>query len=200
MNLEKVKESLNKYQATLHLDSYSRRENLISEMSKLEAQGTDCSKCSGFCCTYYHNSMQVTPLEAIEILIELMESDRLNDETIERLKANSKKYRLDNEITDGHGHILRRYYTCPFFNDHSLGCSLSRRVKPYGCLAFNAIEKNVSVEGKCKSQGGLLEQREKEFSEVESNLNNELQSSLKLYWIKKPITQALLDMMMQMSI
>ena len=200
MKLDNIKKYTKEFTNSFDLNSRGRREKLIKAMSDLEKQGTDCSNCEGFCCTYYHNSMQATPLEAIEVLNELMISGRLNDQMIEKLKANSKKYRLDNEITDGHGHVLRRFYTCPFFNDTSLGCSLGRGNKPYGCLAFNATEKNVSVEGKCKSNIQLLEVRDKEFSDFEFSLNEHLKSSLNLYWDKKPLTQALLELMSKMSI
>lgn len=199
MDISQVKTFTQNFENEFEIDSRKRRELLIETMSDLESKGTDCSNCPGFCCTYYHNSMQATPLEAIEVLIELIASERLDDELISKLKANAKKYRLDNEITDGHGHILRRFYTCPFFNDTHLGCSLSRGNKPYGCLAFNATEKNVSVEGKCSSQVELLETRDKEFCDKEHSLNDHLKSSLNLYWDKKPLPQALIELMLQMS-
>lgn len=200
MDISKIKNYTDLFVKTYSPDARLRRLSLIDAMSELEEQGTDCSKCSGFCCTYYHNSMQVTPLEAIDIINELITNERLTKELIEKLKTNVKKYRLDNEITDGRGRVMRRYYTCPFFNDTQLGCSLGRASKPYGCLAFNATEKNVSTEGKCKSQLELLEKREIEFSDKESALNEHLKSSLKLYWNKKAMPQALLEVMLQMSI
>ena len=122
LKFENIHKYLFKFTDELNLDSYSRRENIIKAMQELESEGTDCSKCPGFCCTYYHNSMQVTPLEAIEILIDLIAQKRLNEELVNRLHENANNYRLNVEVTDGRGRVLRRNYTCPFFKDQNLGC------------------------------------------------------------------------------
>jgi Fe-S-cluster containining protein len=199
MKMKKVLEELDKISDNYGLTSFKRRENLIKSMQELENRGTDCSKCPGFCCTYYHNSMQISPLEAIEILIDLKQQERLNQELIARLEENVQNYRLHVEVTDGRGRVLRRNYTCPFFKDHSLGCSISLEYKPYGCLGFNPDQAGVSSEGKCSSNLEQLEARSKGNQVLESKVNLELKSSLKLYWDKKPIPTALLDIIKLLS-
>lgn len=197
--LENIHKHLSKLTDGLRLDSYARRKNIIIAMQELENEGTDCSKCPGFCCTYYHNSMQVSPLEAIEILIDLVTQERLNEELIKSLHENAKNYRLNVEVTDGRGRVLRRNYTCPFFKDQNLGCSISLESKPYGCLGYNPTKKEVSSEGNCSSNLDQLNARSKVTEEFECRVNQELKSSFKLYWDKKPITTALLEIIEHLS-
>jgi len=179
--------------------SFERRADLIKPMQDLEMKGTDCSKCPGFCCTYYHNSMQITPLEAIEILTDLIMKEKLNSSLVERLEENAKSYRLHNEITDGRGRILRRNYSCPFFKMESLGCSISLDKKPYGCLGFNPRVPGVKIEGKCSSNHDQLEKRSESFEAKENRVNSEIKSSLELYWDKKPIPTALLEIISKLE-
>jgi Fe-S-cluster containining protein len=199
MQLEKLLKSLNEWREELSSTERERRSLLIKDMQALETAGTDCSTCPGFCCTYYHNSMQVSPLEAIEILFDLMNQERLSHELVQRLEENAHKFRLNVEVTDGQGRILRRNYTCPFFKDQSLGCSLSLEHKPYGCLGFNPDKKGVSTEGNCSSNMDLLEQRAIEHEQIEQRVNEEIRTSLKLYWDKKPIPTALLELISKLS-
>lgn len=199
LKFENIHKYLFNFTDELNLDSYSRRENIIKAMQDLENEGTDCSKCPGFCCTYYHNSMQVTPLEAIEILIDLIAQKRLNEELVNRLHENANNYRLNVEVTDGRGRVLRRNYTCPFFKDQNLGCSISLESKPYGCLGYNPTKNEVSTEGNCSSNLDQLNARSEVHEEFESRVNQELKSSFKLYWDKKPITTALLEIIERLS-
>ncbi len=171
----------------------SRRNSLINAMTKLEGSKIHCFNCSGTCCTYVANSMQITPLEALEIL----ESLNLNQETknllISKLSQTVTDYRLDQELLTGKKGIqsLRRTYTCPFFTPGSKGCGLSRSVKPYGCLAFNPrIEDDNG--GQCKSDVVLLEKRENDFNSFEDEANKVLSEAYQINWKKMDLPRALL--------
>lgn len=176
----------------------SRRDILISSMSTLEKSGIHCANCPGTCCTSEANSMMITPLESLEILNSLVPRLLIPDEKeklITALKKSIVLYRLDKEIYTGkkNSQTLRRNYTCPFFNNGSLGCSLSRKSKPYGCLAFNPKTNNDN--GKtCSSQTELLETRLAEFQTYEDQLNFQIKTELKLNWEKQNIPMAVLEM------
>ena len=75
------------------------------------------------------------------------------------------------------------------------GCSLSRSVKPYGCLAFNPLEKKVSTEGKCASNIEILTEREALHSDIEEKANKALTEELGLYWNKKSMPFALREIL-----
>lgn len=177
--------------------SFERRKILIEEMSSLEEQKKDCFNCSGMCCTYEFNSMLITPLECFEMLSYLIKENRVNSDLVEHLKANAVKYRLDKDFFSGKGRELRRYYTCPFFKNENKGCSISRSSKPYGCLGFNPLEKNVTSEGKCTSNLENLEKRNLDFIDKEKLASSYLSDELGLYWEKKPIPVALLDFILK---
>lgn len=172
----------------------TRREALTSQMKALSDEGKNCFKCNGMCCTFAFNSMQMTPLETVELCIDLESKDRLNEETLEELKACIKEYRLDIDISIGGSKSFRRTYTCPFFKPGAKGCTISLHDKPYGCLGFNPKEVGVSEEGKCKVYVETHESREASFLEDEEKLNKFLISELGLYWEKLPIPMAILEL------
>ncbi len=166
-------------------------------MEELEGKTIHCFTCPGTCCTFQANSMQITPIEALEILSSL-NSDQWNEEEKEsfkkRMMENITTHRLNVEIYTGKKHSadLRKTYTCPFFMNGSKGCGLSRGSKPYGCLGFNprAFEDNGKS---CSSNTDILEKREDLFATKEVTANQKLRDELKMYWIKQSIPQALLD-------
>lgn len=179
--------------------SMPRRLDLINEMKNLEGKTIHCFSCPGTCCTSQANSMQITPIEALEILSSL-NSDEWSEEErfnfIKRMEQNISDYRLNVEIYTGKKNTaaLRKTYTCPFFNNGSLGCGLSRSAKPYGCLGFNpkASEDNGKS---CASNSELLTTREETFKNSEDQTNQFIIDDLKLSWIKLSIPQALLDVL-----
>ena len=181
-----------------YIATSSRRDVLISSMSALEKSGIHCANCPGTCCTSKSNSMMITPLEALEILNSLMPKLLIPEEKeklISALKNSISQFRLDKEIYTGkkNSQTLRRHYTCPFFNNGSLGCGLSRKSKPYGCLAFNP--KIHDDNGKtCSSQTELLETRQAEFQNFEDQLNLKIKTELKINWEKQNIPMAVLEM------
>lgn len=187
----------NLYQELDLSSSHERRLGLVLEMEKLENQTIHCFTCPGTCCTSVANSMQITPIEALEILHGL-NIDQLKKEEIEQLKKrmieNITAYRLNVEIYTGkkHSQELRKTYTCPFFMNGSKGCSLSRSSKPYGCLGFNP--KTSEDNGKsCASNTPLLEQRDNSFLAKEKIVNQKIKDDFKIFWVKQSIPQALLD-------
>lgn len=189
--MEKIKEF---YQA-LTIDSAPlRRANLIAEMKHLAAAKIDCYNCTGTCCTQVANSMQVTPLEAIEILLSIDPLDILNLKV--KLQETVAQFRLDHEIFTGKKGVttLRKTYTCPFFTEGPKGCGVKKEFKPYGCLGFNPrLESDNGTQ--CTSNTDLLEKREMNFIKAEDEINQKIRSELKLDWIKKDIPRALLSIM-----
>ena len=184
---------------TLQIDSArSRRTLLLDEMKTLGDKKIDCFNCTGTCCTQIANSMQVTPLEAIEIILSLDESEL--ESTKEKLKSTIQQFRLDHEVFTGKKGIttLRKTYTCPFFTPGPKGCAIKKEYKPYGCLGFNP--RLASDNGsQCTSNTNLLEEREEQFIKNEDEINERIRSELKLDWIKKDIPRALLDILGKIS-
>ena len=178
----------NEYQKSSRSWSRLRRSLLIDEMTHLDSKELTCRNCVGNCCTFESNSMRITPLEAIEILIFLEEENRINSDLITKLNNYIKDFRLDKETFFG----IKKNYTCPFYLGACQGCSISRGSKPYGCLAFNATEKNVIVGKNCHSNQLLLENRELNFPE-ENEINQQIIKILGLTWTKESIPVALLD-------
>lgn len=196
--MQKLNELLNNtYQVYDLASSHQRRKSLIEEMQALEGKTIHCFTCPGTCCTFQANSMQITPIEALEILASLG-SDQWSVEEKEdfkkRMQDNISTFRLNVEIYTGKKSSaeLRKTYTCPFFMNGSKGCGLSRSSKPYGCLGFNP-KTNEDNGNTCASNTELLEKREDLFSTKEDLANQKLRSELKIYWIKQSIPQALLD-------
>jgi len=168
----------------------SRRSLLLEGMQTLEYQNITCKDCTGRCCTYQANSMQMTPVETQDLYDYLKENSLWNKALVNRLKKNIQEFRLDKEISTGRNSSFRRSYTCPFFKHESLGCPIPTEAKPYGCLAFNAISSGVRDGENCKSDLELLSKRE---SEDEDSMNKELTHLHGLYWEKLPIPMALLE-------
>lgn len=175
----------------LKIGSYERREILLKQMESLDHQGKNCSTCSGKCCTFQGNSMQITPLETLDLYLYLQESNLWNEELEERLKSNNHEFRLNHRPMTGGGGLMRKTYTCPFFLFQSFGCPIPGEYKPYGCLGFNPREEGVINGEACGSNHALLEARE---SQAEEELNLEVKKSLDLYWEKEPIGIALLEL------
>lgn len=189
MNLKKnvKEEDFTHYQKT----ALERREVILQAMNERFSQGKNCLNCQGFCCTASHNSMQVTPLEALDLYFYLKGENRLTESLKEDLQASVKKYRLDHFISTGRNSSFRRSYTCPFYQPGSKGCTISPRQKPYGCLAFNPLEVGVSEEGHCASDISLLQRRE---NKTDDQINLDLQLQLGLIWEKECIPVALLNL------
>ena len=174
----------------------TRRQNLVREMSRLEGKSIHCFNCPGTCCTFSANSMQVTPLEAFEILFSL----NLNHEKAEELKIKLQDtiahYRLDHDIFTGKkaSQDLRRTYTCPFFSPGPKGCTLGRALKPYGCLGFNPKIENDNG-SHCHSNVAILEERESLHTETETLANSFLKEKFSLAWNKKDLPRALFEIL-----
>lgn len=134
--------------------------------------------------------MQMTALETEDLYQYLKTENKWNDELVLKLKECIREFRLDKEISTGKNSNFRRSYTCPFFKHESLGCPLPPEVKPYGCLAFNAMSSGVKDGEDCSSDLELLEKRETEEEVLE---NQKLKESKKYYWDKMPIPMALLE-------
>jgi hypothetical protein len=173
-----------------------RRRLLVDEMAKLEGSSIHCFNCPGTCCTFSANSMQITPLEAFEILFSL----ELNSVSVpalkKKLEATVKDYRLAHDISTGKKiqvHI-RRTYTCPFFSPGPKGCTLGRGHKPYGCLGFNPKVSDDNGSS-CHSNLEILEKRETTYLDVEIEANQYLQKKYSLYWEKLDLPRALLEIL-----
>lgn len=191
-----------------------RRHNLIQEMDKLEKRDVSCKSCPGTCCTFIGNSMQPSVVEAIDLYLYLQENDLWNDELEARLEKCIKDFRLHIRPSTGRGVYMRKSYTCPFFGHQSLGCPIPPQVKPYGCLGFNASEKEEDSGKSCSSNLDALKLREElyqfkanlsqsekvkaETSEVskisEDTFSKALQETLGLAWHKESIPVALMDL------
>ena len=175
-------------------EAKSRRAQLILAMSKLESADVHCKNCTGVCCTYVANSMQITPLEALEIIEGLNLTPDSAQELKTKLQQTVKDFRLDHELLTGKRGIstIRKTYTCPFFTPGPTGCGLSRKIKPYGCLAFNPKKANDNGSD-CASVTSLLEEREQEFHKFEDDANEKIRKALNLYWQKLDLPRALLE-------
>ena len=120
----------------------------------LEQRGLDCAGCVGTCCTFEANSMKIGPLQAIEILVDLLSRGISVEEVRKSCEETVERYRLDYEISTSRSSLsLRRTYTCPFYRPEVYGCRVSRTHRPLGCLAFNP-----KVGGQT-SGGALIPQR-----------------------------------------
>lgn len=151
-------------------DPKSRRQILLNEMDSLNRSGINCFDCPGHCCTSLANSMMITATETSDIVTYLKKSGRFTEELKVRLADTIKKFRLDVPMPgNGRRSFLRRTYDCPFFEGKSLGCSLPKEVKPYGCLGFNPTEPGETEGKSCSSNQLLLAKREDEFPEDVSN-------------------------------
>jgi hypothetical protein len=174
------------------MNSYNRITTSIDKMNQLDSRKINCSQCDGHCCTYLSNSMQVTPIEAVELLHYLKSKGRWNEELKRKLNQCVQDYRLDKEISTGRNSTFRRTYTCPFYTPGPKGCSIAIEYKPYGCLAFNPKNKNADGTN-CHSDIEVLEEREKLNTKFEIDKNAEITRELKLWWDKLPMPYALLE-------
>lgn len=175
------------------MSKVNRRELLIDRMQELSNQGMDCRNCPGTCCTFEANSMLLTPLEAVELTAYLKEQSQLNQEFKEKLESTVVKYRLESKYKSSKSY-LRKTYTCPLFNNHSLGCPLPPEVKPYGCLAFNSHSVTSKASAECFSEKDLLEKKEIQYFSEEEVQNTELRKKLGITWEKSPIPNAILEL------
>ena len=166
-------------------------------MSSLDGKKVNCLTCEGTCCTYKANSMQITPLEAMDILKYLQGLD----ETLkEKLESCVSDYRLDVEIPTSRGRAFRKTYTCPFFTPGPKGCSLPKDVNPYGCLGFNPKTSGVTGGGNCSLKEDVSKEREEKFNLFEMQENLRLKKEFNLDWDKLSIPQALLSLWSKVSI
>lgn len=167
-----------------------RRQLLVKKMEALGAEGKNCALCTGVCCTFLSNSMQISPLEAEDLKLWLIEQDRWNNTLFDQLKETVRRFRLDQDLGDGR-RSFRRTYTCPFYFAGAKGCSISRHHKPYGCLAFNAKSAGMTAGGHCASDQNALIEREQHFTDEERR-NRQLKQQYHLVFEKAPIPVALL--------
>lgn len=174
-----------------------RRQNLLKLMQELEVDKKDCQKCAGDCCTFVANSMQVDPIQALEILVFYTGQGLLNIHFVKKLKDCVDQFRLD--VVLNFAGKFRRTYTCPLYKGHCLGCSLPKNIRPYGCLGFNPIRAAVRENPDCCSYLEQLETRQRMFKEMEFNINSDIKKNLGLLWDKREIPVALLDLINQMD-
>lgn len=174
------------------MEASLRRAPLLKEMDRLASEDKHCAACPGHCCTAVANSMQTTPLETLDVLNFLRASGRWTDELKLTLQANVAKFRLDQIPGNGRKNFLRRTYDCPFFAGSSLGCTLERTIKPYGCLGFNPTASKETQGDSCGSNQDLLAQREDVWA-TEAAENTKLKAQYSLWWEKLPLPLALLE-------
>jgi hypothetical protein len=171
------------------------RESIINFMQNMERAGVHCFNCQHCqCCTYTSNSMMITPVESLEITLYLIAQNRWNQELFSKLEQNIEQFQLKNFIVPGSQKLLRKYYTCPFLIDGPKGCSLSRKIKPYGCLAFNASNEKSYELLDCQSSLTELNQLEDNFKTILKRQNDFLEDKFKWYCPKMPIPNALLSL------
>lgn len=177
----------------------ARRAPLLAAMHNAAAEGRSCTDCSGLCCTAVANSMQATPLEALDLYLWLRAQGRWSDGLAATLQETATRYGLDRPpIGDGRRVFSRRHYTCPFFVGGGRGCSVSRHAKPYGCLGFNSRRAGVREGESCGSDQALLAARESSDAQ-EAVANDTLRAALEGAWEKRPLPTALLAVAMLLA-
>lgn len=165
-------------------------------MRNNEAKGFDCKNCTGTCCTFAHNTMHVSPLEAVDILVNLEQKGWIDESLVEHLESTVKNNQLDRPMLgNGKSELYRRSYTCPFFQFREWGCAISVTHKPLGCIAFNPVESNVKDGGSCRSQTSELVEHRETWADQEQEMNIRLKKHFHLDWEKKDIPSALLDIL-----
>lgn len=188
------KNVLQDIQKEVALPSGHERRKILSEaMFENESKGLDCLSCTGRCCTYEANSMQMTSIEALEALTLLEEKGLLNEQTRHRLNDCISEFRLDKYIQIGPGEFYRKSYTCPFYFYPSFGCGLGVDHKPYGCIAFNPCIPSQENGGDCQSNLSIQEKRNTQFEKVELFADNYLNEKFKISNLKEPIPIKLLE-------
>ncbi|MBT3983759.1 MAG: hypothetical protein HOE90_20560 [Bacteriovoracaceae bacterium] len=169
-----------------------RRLPLTQKMDRLGESNINCRDCPGECCTFTSNSMQVTPIEAIDMMIYLKKQSQYSTSTFHSLENCIKKYRLDGPtLSNGKKIFMRRTYTCPFFGGGELGCTIDPEYKPYGCLAFNPTHISFKADSHCHSDKEQLLRTDEQNVQIHEQLSADLVSSLKLDWEKLPIPVAI---------
>jgi hypothetical protein len=171
-------------------DSKKFRAKLVANMKQLEDSNISCKNCTGVCCTVSRNSMQVTPVEALDLYFYLLENIKDKVELNNRIEQSITQYGLDREIYVK-GRLLRKNYTCPLFKFESWGCPVDAELKPLGCLGYNALVSNVVDGENCASDVNLLEVVEKEIKEEFDQLNLKIKNILKIDFDKTNIPTAL---------
>lgn len=174
-------------------ESRKFRQKLVANMETLEKNGIDCSSCTGVCCTVNRNSMQVTPIEALDLYFYLSEHIKDKNELQNRILDSYKLYGLDREIYVKNK-LMRKNYTCPLFKLESWGCPVDKSLKPLGCLGYNALTSKVLDGESCASDQALLETVEAEIIEEWRVLNLKLKDLLKLDFDKTNIPKALITL------
>ena len=173
--------------------SEERRRLLIDDMTTLDESDLSCRDCVGNCCTFQSNSMQMTPLETYDLYLDLKNRLELSDNQIlNHVNDCIQEFRLDQGMDPS---SLRKTYTCPFYLGEKQGCQISRKNKPYGCLAFNATESNVLKGSTCKSNISIQKTRADKFKTYEEKLNKEIKEFFDFKWDKLPIPLALKELM-----
>lgn len=163
-------------------------------MQSLSSQEINCFNCEGICCSFQANSMQVTPLQTLDLYIFLQSENRWNLSLKKTLNEVIEYYRLSIEIQTHRSQQMRKTYTCPFYSPGGKGCSISPLYKPYGCLGFNPNRKNCIGQGGCGSNIEELSIREDEWGNIEQVTNDFIQKQLNLSWKKIDIPRALIDL------
>lgn len=162
-------------------------------MESLEKGQISCQGCSGLCCTFMKNSMQMSIVEGVDLYSFLLATRGWGEELESSLNECIREFRLNNRPSTGGTQLMRKTYTCPFFLQKELGCSIDPRYKPYGCLGFNPTTPQSKEGEGCESNTTLLKEREENpFQEEE--LNQKLKELLGLPWEKETIPQGLLDL------
>lgn len=159
-------------------------------MENLEKNNIDCQKCTGVCCTVARNSMQVTPVEAINLYFEIKEK-LIDQKKFWELNLESiKRFGLDREIYIK-GKLLRKNYTCPLFKFESWGCPIDKKLKPLGCLGYNALASNILDGENCASNTTILEKVDQEINPKWNELNLKIKKRFHLDFDKISIPRAL---------
>ena len=193
--MTQLKQPLPDLLGTAFASAERRRAPLLEAMRNLGTASIGCHGCTGLCCTFVANSVQVTPLEAVDLWMHLAATGRATAGERDKLSANVARFSLDRPLPGvGNRDLLRRRYTCPFYaSDHAgFSCSIKREQKPYGCLGFNPTRLAVKDGEGCSSDQTMLALRETSESE-ETALNAAAAKSLGVTWSAKSIPVALLE-------
>ncbi len=178
---------------TNSLYSSQRRDSLLQPMNRLKQSNINCFECRGVCCTFVANSMQITPLEALELFLFLKQQKRWSAPLLKSLSSTIKNYRLDVEIQTHRSSQMRKTYTCPFYTEGGKGCSIFPEFKPYGCLGFNPLYSGCVGEGGCESDISKLSVRDNIWSNKEAMANQLIKDFCKFSWDKLDIPRALIE-------
>jgi hypothetical protein len=178
-------------------DSKKFREKLVFHMKDLDSKTINCKNCQGVCCTKERNSMQVTPIEAMDLYFYLKDQHLINDELIQLIDESIVNYGLDREIYIK-GKLFRKNYTCPLFKFHSWGCPIDPFLKPLGCLGYNPNILNVTKGENCSSDQKLLESILESDKQEWEKCNQKIKNQLSLSFDKAPIPVALKEIFLRM--